>query len=218
LFVYLFSNERASVCGLYELPLRIISFETGLDREEIKKGLEVFDKADKAHYDFEAGVVWVVNMTKYQGTSSPKVQARIKADIDNVPACDLKKRFLDTVSVRYEDGIDTSISIESQSISQSDSSLKEEKPEKTKYAPALCLFTDRFGKFHNEKELKRWLVIVDAVGAEQAETIAEWADKKEIHLTNRPGLLDSLETAAKHWHEKQQSKQTKTFAEQLAEA
>jgi hypothetical protein len=52
----------------------------------------------------------------------------------------------------------------------------------------------------------------------QAGELVAWADKKEIHLINRPGLLDSLETAAKHWHEKQQSKQTKTFAEQLAEA
>jgi hypothetical protein len=90
--------------------------------------------------------------------------------------------------------------------------------EETKNAPALHLFTDGLGKFHGEGELKRWLVIVDAVGMKQAGELVAWADKKEIHLINRPGLLDSLETAAKHWHEKQQSKQTKTFAEQLAEA
>jgi hypothetical protein len=72
-----------------------------------------------------------------------------------------------------------------------------------KESPALHLFIDRFGKFHGEKELKRWLVIVDAVGAEQAESIATWAEKKEIHFDNRPGLLDSLETAAKNWREKQ---------------
>jgi hypothetical protein len=41
LFIYLFSNERAAICGFYELPVRTISFETGLDREVAKKGLEV---------------------------------------------------------------------------------------------------------------------------------------------------------------------------------
>jgi DnaD/phage-associated family protein len=110
LFIYLFSNERASVCGLYELPVRTISFETGLDREVIKKGLEVFNNADKVKYDFEAGVVWVRNMLKYQGSTSPKVKARIQADIKAVPECDLKKRFLDTLSIPYRYGSGTSSS------------------------------------------------------------------------------------------------------------
>jgi hypothetical protein len=109
LFIYLFSNERASICGLYELPIRTISFETGLDRAVIKPGLEVFTKADKARYDFDAGVVWIRNMLKYQGSSSPKVQARIQADIKAVPDCDLKQQFLDTLSIPYRRGSATSI-------------------------------------------------------------------------------------------------------------
>jgi len=71
------------------LPVWTIVFETGLDREGIKKGLEAFDQVDKVKYDFKSGVVWVRNMLKYQGSSSPKVQARIKADFDVVPDCDL---------------------------------------------------------------------------------------------------------------------------------
>ncbi len=109
LFIYLFSNERASICGLYELPIRTIAFETGLEREAIKQGLEVFTKADKARYDFEASVVWVRNMLKYQGSMSPKVQARIQADIKAVPDCDLKRQFLDTLAIPYGRGSDTSI-------------------------------------------------------------------------------------------------------------
>jgi hypothetical protein len=168
LFVYLFSNERASVCGLYELPLRVISFETGIDREEIKKGLEVFDKADKVHYDFEAGVVWVVNMTKYQSTSSPKVQARIQADINNVPACNLKTRFLDTVSIRYADGRDTSILISS--ISQSNSlSLEEgsgekpipETPAQAMDDPDIVVYSEVSGRIPGVSQYK---TVIDTVG------------------------------------------------------
>jgi hypothetical protein len=69
---------------------------------------------------------------------------------------------------------------------------------------ALTIFKDHFGKFHGERELKRWLTVVDLVGMEQAETMASWAEKREIHMDNRPGLMDSLETAAKNWHEKVQ--------------
>ncbi len=97
---------------------------------------------------------------------------------------------------------DDSISISS-SFSDSLSSLKEGKQEKTKDAPALHIFTDVLGKLKGEAEVQRWLVIVDAVGKEQAQALVEWADKREIHLNNRAGLLNSLETAAKNWREKQ---------------
>jgi hypothetical protein len=113
LFIYLFSNERASVCGLYELPIRTISFETGLGREEVRRALELFDQAGKARYDFATGVVWVRNMLKYQGTASPKVQARIQADIRSVPDCALKQQFLDTLSIPYRSSSDSSSLISS---------------------------------------------------------------------------------------------------------
>lgn len=117
LFIYLFTNERASVSGLYELPLRVIQFETGLDAEQIRSGLETFASADKVHYDWSASVVWVRNMWKYQGSKSPKVLDRARKDMDAVPACPLKDKCLyeNTISILYGygieedgDGIDTS--------------------------------------------------------------------------------------------------------------
>lgn len=122
LFIYLFSNERASVSGLYELPLRLIAFETGLGADAIRQGLTHFTEAGKALYDFEKGVVWVRNMMKYQGTLSPKLIARIKADVSKVPDCEIKTRWLSeyTVLIGYEygkekvgEGMDTSILLSS---------------------------------------------------------------------------------------------------------
>lgn len=68
--------------------------------------------------------------------------------------------------------------------------------------PTLDLFAGYFGKFLSKKELDRWTILYEAAGSERAEELAEWAFKKEIHMTNRGGLLDSLETAAKNWKEK----------------
>ena len=39
LFIYLFSNERSSIAGIYELSKRIMAFETGLTSEKITSGL-----------------------------------------------------------------------------------------------------------------------------------------------------------------------------------
>lgn len=106
LFIYLFSNERASLSGLYELPLRLIAFETGLGADAIRQGLTHFTEAGKALYDFEKGVVWVRNMVKYQGTPSPKVIARMKADVSKVPDCEIKGYWLSEyrVLIGYEYG------------------------------------------------------------------------------------------------------------------
>jgi hypothetical protein len=121
LFIYLFSNERASVSGLYELPMRVIAFETGLSVEdEIKPALQAFAQADKVLYDFEKQVVWVRKMLKYQASTSPKVKNRIKTDVASVPDCPLKTRWLSeyTLPIPYEystdtddEGMDTSSSI-----------------------------------------------------------------------------------------------------------
>jgi hypothetical protein len=125
LFIYLFGNERSSVCGLYEIPIRIISFETGLDRSVIQNAFEVFIKADKIKYDFETSVIWVKNMLHYQGSSSDLLHRRIKADFKTVPECELKNEFLywlrNTVSIPYAYAIYTMLSVSvSKSVSVSE--------------------------------------------------------------------------------------------------
>jgi hypothetical protein len=73
---------------------------------------------------------------------------------------------------------------------------------------SLDLFKSHLGKFHGEKELYRWAIIYDSVGPQIAAELVEWAEKNEIHLANRPKLLNSLETAAKKWNKKPAKKQT----------
>lgn len=154
LYIYLFSNERTSVCGLYEIPIRIMSFETGLDRTQIDTTLKFFIAADKIKYDFERGVIWVKNMWKYQGSASPKLEARVKADIHSVPDCELKKEVVaalsDTVSIPYSNGKDTPISV---SVSVSDSvSIKDSYDSKA--AEIIAMATNSNNNYvHREEKL-----------------------------------------------------------------
>lgn len=100
LFIYLFSNERASVCGMYELPLKYIAFETGISKERVCEILKSFETAGKVYY--RDGYVWVVNLRKYNETSSDKVRVRIDKDLEAIPNNELKEMYyryrMDTLS------------------------------------------------------------------------------------------------------------------------
>jgi hypothetical protein len=221
LFIHLFSNARASVCGLYELPIRVLSFETGLERPVIEKCLELFAHAGKVYYDFQTSVVWVVHMAKYQSSSSPKLKTRIEADIKAVPDCELKRSFLEkypeyTVSIPHRYGMDTlqsvsvsdpvSVSVEEGGVggetipaSSADPENEPPGPAGVESTPALAEFSDHFGNFNGAGERRRWLTLVESIGMARAREVAAWGERREIHRLNRGGLLDSLETAAKKW-------------------
>jgi len=92
LFIYLFSNERAALCGLYELSLKTMAFETGLRTDAITLALHRFSLAGKAFY--EAPYVWVPNLRKYNETASEKVQIRIAKELAAIPDCALKRRYV----------------------------------------------------------------------------------------------------------------------------
>jgi hypothetical protein len=49
LFVYLFSNERASVSGLYESPIRVMAFETSLGEKYAEVPGLIFPEGDEPY-------------------------------------------------------------------------------------------------------------------------------------------------------------------------
>jgi 5-methylcytosine-specific restriction endonuclease McrA len=93
LFVYLFSNERASVAGIYELPIKVICWETDLDESTVVQFLKEFAEQKKAWY--QDSVVWVKNLRRYNATSSIKVLERIRRDLMELPECDLKAAYIE---------------------------------------------------------------------------------------------------------------------------
>ena len=77
-FIYLFTNELASISGIYELSKRVMQFESGLSYAEIDAAFAEFESAGKAY--FRDGVVLVPSLRKYHETKSPKVQTAIRKD------------------------------------------------------------------------------------------------------------------------------------------
>lgn len=63
LFIYLFTNDRLDLCGIYEITIRKISFETGINEERVQKIISKFSEKWKIHY-----IDWyicVINFTKH---------------------------------------------------------------------------------------------------------------------------------------------------------
>ena len=82
IFIYLLTNEKTDLCGIYEIPLKIISMETGIEKEMALKILDRFTKNKKIFYI--DGWVWIKNFVKYQ-QENPKIMAGIRRGIELVP-------------------------------------------------------------------------------------------------------------------------------------
>lgn len=99
LFLYFLTNTSTNISGVYEIPLKKIANETGVDKEMVEKIIKRFSSDDKIYY-FK-GWLYVVNFIKNQNQKSPKVQRGIEIELEAVP-----KEIKDFVSNKSE-GIDT---------------------------------------------------------------------------------------------------------------
>ena len=81
LFMYFLLNEHTNICGVYEIPLRTMAFETGIDHEMLPKMIERF----KGKIEYIDNWVWIVNFVKYQSTGSEYTQKGIKRCFAEVP-------------------------------------------------------------------------------------------------------------------------------------
>ena len=80
--LYLYANDKTNISGVYELPMRIMSNETGIEVEELKRMIKRLEP--KVYY--RDGWVVIVNMIKYQSYKNPKIEAGIKKELCNAPS------------------------------------------------------------------------------------------------------------------------------------
>jgi hypothetical protein len=82
LFLYFLTNPLANISGAYEISLRRVAFDTGIDQEMILKILHRFEAADKIIY--RDGWLFIVNFIKNQSLN-PKIVAGIQIAAKRCP-------------------------------------------------------------------------------------------------------------------------------------
>lgn len=83
LFLYLLTNPSTTIAGAYEISIRKMAFDTGIDRSEIQRTLEMFGKARKITYT-KSGWIILHNFIKHQSLN-PKIISGIRREIATVP-------------------------------------------------------------------------------------------------------------------------------------
>lgn len=93
LFVYCITSPNLSLCGIYEIPLKYIAIETGLDRDMVPKIFARFEEQKKIMY--RDGWLCVLNYPKYQSFKGEKLEIALKREIKAVPK-DILDEFIES--------------------------------------------------------------------------------------------------------------------------
>jgi hypothetical protein len=79
-FVYLFTNSHTTVAGVYELSLKVMGWETGLEKSQLETILEHL----KPKVLYVEGWVILTNGIKNQSYNSPKIKTGILLALEGV--------------------------------------------------------------------------------------------------------------------------------------
>tara|TARA_Y100000310_G_scaffold166912_1_gene166612 strand:- start:4339 stop:5145 length:807 start_codon:yes stop_codon:yes gene_type:complete len=109
LFLYLWTNKRCNSAGLYEITLKTIAFETGIEIEELTDLLKML--SPKITWNSEQNIIWVRNFLKHQ-PKSPQFLKSVVECIKHINCNGLVTEYLDYyrmqgVSIPYQYPKDT---------------------------------------------------------------------------------------------------------------
>lgn len=82
LFLYLLTNPLTNLLGIYEVTLKRISYDTGLNSDAVRKGFEKFSEGGKAFFDGQ--FVILPNFMKNQNLN-PNMKVAVQTQFDDLP-------------------------------------------------------------------------------------------------------------------------------------
>ena len=84
LYMYLLTNDATTQCGIYEIPLRRVEFETGFSGERIYEMFHKFQEDNKIYYSLETREIAIINWRRYNDNPSPKTMSRVASELESV--------------------------------------------------------------------------------------------------------------------------------------
>jgi hypothetical protein len=131
-FLYLLTNDKTKQCGIYEITLRQMCYDTGYNEETVKKLLQFFILKGKIRYSESSKEILLLNWLKYNDSTSPKVKSCVNKELEKVK---------DRVLIEYLYNIDTH--------SQEEQEKEEEEEEEQEIV--LNVIFDDFWDFYDKK-------------------------------------------------------------------
>ena len=83
LFLYLLTNDHTNLCGIYEIPLRIMSFETGIDKDELNR--EMLKRLEPKAFYLKSEWIWILKFEKYH-SKNPKTKKGAEIAKNQIPS------------------------------------------------------------------------------------------------------------------------------------
>lgn len=83
-YLYLFTNEHTTQCGIYEITLKQMADESGYKVPAIENLIEFFEKAGKIKYSRKTSEMAVRNFVKHNPQGSIKVKTFVDKELKNV--------------------------------------------------------------------------------------------------------------------------------------
>ncbi|MCW4227297.1 MAG: hypothetical protein N0E54_01010 [Candidatus Thiodiazotropha taylori] len=98
--VYLMTSPHANQSGVYHCPIQYIAVETNRTPDEVEACLVGLERLNFLKYDYEAEVVWILNMVRFQVKSWPGEKKDnqyrgVLNVLDSVPVSYLVTEFLE---------------------------------------------------------------------------------------------------------------------------
>ena len=83
-YLYLLTNPKTSQCGIYEISIRQIEYETGYNKETIANILGTFEACGKIKYSSKSNEICIINSTKYNYNKSSTIKTHIINELEKL--------------------------------------------------------------------------------------------------------------------------------------
>ena len=83
MYLYFLTNPLTNISGIYEIPLKTMGFDTGIDPDMVKRVLMRFERDGKVFY--RSGWIGIVNFIKNQHIESESVKIGIMRELNLAP-------------------------------------------------------------------------------------------------------------------------------------
>jgi uncharacterized phage protein (TIGR02220 family) len=97
-YLYLMTNQKTTQIGIYTLPVRVIEFESGYNRETVEKLIARFVEYGKVLYNKSTKELMLLQWIKYNYINSPSVLKCMEKELLEVK----HKPFIDEFFTRLE--------------------------------------------------------------------------------------------------------------------